>query len=298
MNEITERPCARILDVTEEQYFSDPCAVPSLSQSIAHVLLTKSPLHAWTEHPRLGNQPGNESDDDDTTALRAGKVIHKLLLGEGARVAVIQADNFRKKFAQEARDAAVAAGLVPMLERQHDELVAAAETIKANLALFGIDLEDPEGRSEVAIEWEEEGEHGPVLCRCRMDRVHLEHGLIFDVKKIRSAHPDTCGKHAVEYGYDIQDAAYRRALAKLRPELEGRIQMLYLFVEVDPPYAVYPGPLDGELRELGQQRWERAVYVWERCLRTNRWPAYTDRITPIIAPGWAMNRWMEQVATW
>ena len=45
---------ARILDVTHEQYLADPCATPSLNQSTAHVMLTKSPLHAWHQHPRLG----------------------------------------------------------------------------------------------------------------------------------------------------------------------------------------------------------------------------------------------------
>lgn len=288
------QPFARILDVSEDDYHRDPCEVPSLNQTIAHTLITESPLHAWTQHPRLGGMQ-LEREEEDTAALRAGKVIHKLLLGKGAEVAIIQADDFRKKFAQEAKKQALDSGCVPMLEHVYDEIVASVETIKGNLAAIGIEFN---GESEVAIEWHEEGEHGPVVCRGRMDHVNFDGGLILDVKKIRSAHPDTCGKHVVEYGYDIQDAAYTSAVTKLRPELEGRIQMLFLFAEIEPPYAIYPGPLDGELRELGRQRWERAYRQWEQCLRTNRWPAYTEHISPIHAPGWAVSRWMEKAQDW
>jgi hypothetical protein len=285
---------ARIIECSEEAYFADPCEVPSLSQSIANILLTESPLHAWTEHPRMGGEE-NEDGDEDTAALQAGKVIHKLLLGKGADVEIIHADNYRKKFAQEAKRLAVESGRVPMLARVYNEIVASVETIKSNLALLGINFD---GESEVAIEWAEEGIHGPVVCRGRLDHLSLGSRRILDVKKIRSAHPETCGKHAIEYGYDIQNAAYTSAVEKLRPDLAGRLEMLFLFVEVDPPYAIYPGPLDGELRELGRQRWERAVTLWEHCLRTNKWPAYTDRISPIIAPGWAMTRWMEKAQQW
>lgn len=296
----TQQPLARIIPCSEADYHADPCATPSLSKSIAKVLLAESPLHAWTIHPRFGGQVNDvDEGENDTDALKDGKIIHKLLLGKGADVEVIHADNFRTKVAQTQRDEAKAAGRVPMLARKYGDLVEAADTIKGNLhAEFGIDLDDPDGESEVAIEWTEDGVHGPIVCRCRMDRVHFSTGLIFDVKKIFSAHPDVCGKQAVEYGHDIQDAAYRRALEKLRPELAGRTEMLFINVEVKPPFAMYPGPLDGELRDLGQRRWERALFVWEECLRTGRWPAYTNRITPIQGPGWAVTRWQERLEAW
>jgi hypothetical protein len=241
----------------------------------------------------------DESSEKETAAKTRGKIIHRLLLGKGADVVVCNVDAFRSNAAKAMRDEAIAAGKVPIIARKYDEMVAAAETIKCNLMTeFGIDLGAPGGESEVAIEWYEDGVHGPVLCRCRMDRVHLDTGLILDVKSIHSADPETCGKQAVEYGRDIQDAAYRSALERLRPELSGRTQMLFLHVEIDPPYAVYPGPLDGELRELGRQRWERAVFLWEDCVKFNRWPSYTNQVTPIRAPGYAMTKWMERTQDW
>lgn len=287
-------PFARILDCDEETYHNDPCEQPSLNQSIANVMLGQSPLHAWTEHPRLGNAVNADASEDgereDTDATRGGKVIHKLLLGKGCDVEVIQADAYRTAAAKEARDAAIAAGRIPMKVRAYDKLVAAAETIRGNLALEGIDLSDPDGQSEVAIEFHEQGEHGPVLCRCRVDRIHVNRGVIWDVKKIISADGETCGKHVASYGYDVQWASNTRALAALRPELAGRIDMLFVFVEVEPPYAVRVTRPSGVMADIGLRQWEKAVLLWEQCLRTNRWPGYGGGIAQLDPPFWYVNR--------
>lgn len=286
-------PFARVIECSEDEYFRDPCAVPSLSQSIANVMLAKSPLHAWTEHPRLGNvvnEAAGEDGEKDTDATRGGKVIHKLLLGKGCDIEVIEVDAYRTKEAKALRDDAIAAGRIPMKARAYYDLVAAAETIKGNLALEGIDLSAPDGLSEVAIEWHEQGEHGPVVCRCRMDRVHINRGVIWDLKKIISADGETCGKHVASYGYDVQHASNTRALAALRPELGGRIDMLFVFMEVEPPFAVRVTRPSGVMADIGLRQWERAVFLWEQCLRTNRWPGYGGGIAQLDPPFWYVNK--------
>lgn len=274
------QPFARIIECSEDEYFADPCEVPSLSQSIAHVLVSKSPLHAWAEHPRLGklaNSDDNDAAEDDdgknTDALVAGKIIHKLLLGKGAAIEVIKADNFRTKVAKQARDDAKAAGRVPIIAHKYEAIVDAADFIREQLRAEGYTLN---GQSEVAFEWREEGEHGPVVCRCRMDHVFINDGVIFDLKKIRSAHPDTIDDHIYKYGYDIQDTAYKRALSAYRQGVEA--DMVFLFVEDKPPYAITPTRMSPAFLEIGRQRWERAIFAWERCLATNKWPKYVEGI--------------------
>ena len=291
---VQQQPLARIIECTEAEYFADPCEVPSLSQSIAHELLTKSPLHAWTIHPRLGkaanaDESNGSDEEDDTAALADGKIIHKLLLGSGAEVEVIDGfDNFKKKAAQEARDFARAMGRVPILRRKYDALVETADALRSGLEYdHGIKLD---GQSEIAFEWDEQGERGPARCRGRMDHVKIDAGIILDVKKIRSAHPDMCRKHMETYGYDIQWAAYTSALAKFRPELQGRVDMRFLFLELDPPYAITPITPSGQMREIGQTRWQRAVDLWGRCMATNRWPAYTDRTISLEPSPWFLQR--------
>lgn len=287
------QPRARILNVTLDQYFADPCPVPSLSQSIAHVLLTRSPAHAWVGHPRLG-KPVDDAEES-TEALDKGALIHAMLLGKGSDFELIRYDDYRKKAAQELRDAARSAGRVPILEYQYQELAAAAESLRRTIAGYGIEFA---GQSEVPIEWHERGHHGDVVCRGLLDHLIAERGVIYDIKKIRSADARTCSRHAIEYGYDIQHAAYTSAVTKLLPELAGRIDFVFVFIEIEPPYAVVPCRPDGALRELGERRWERATSLWEHCLRENRWPPYTANITTLEAPPWAIAQEELAAANW
>jgi len=194
---------ARLLTCTPAEYFRDPCETPSLTQSIARTLLTRSPLHAWTEHPRFGDKPRKTNGEMDT-----GKLVHSMLLDAGADLAVINADNYRTKEAQTQRDAASAAGKLPILAKDYGTLAATVEQIRMSLYAQGIALE---GDSEVAIEWRE----GETLCRGLMDHliINSRQNTIYDVKTIRSADPQSCSRHAYEYGYDIQAAAYTSAVS-------------------------------------------------------------------------------------
>jgi hypothetical protein len=276
---------ARILDVSEDEYFADPCERSSLSQSIAKTIVTESLLHAWQVHPKLGAQPRKPTD-----ATNTGHIIHKLLLGKGAAVEVLNVKEYRSNADKALRDEALAAGRIPVKAHEYEKLQMAAESIRANLAIEGVSLR---GESEVAFEFTDQGKNGPVLCRARMDHVVFEQGLIYDIKSISSAHPDQCAKHMTEYGYDIQHHVYTtRCLAQYLPERQGRIDMQFCFVEVEPPYAVTVARPSGAMRELGAARWERAKYRWERALETNHWPAYASGGAPVeLEPSpWALSK--------
>jgi len=264
------KPLARILTCSEAEYFADPCEVPSLSQSIAHTMLTKSPLHAWHQHPRLGNAPRSS-----TKAQIEGTVIHALLLGKGASgIEILSYPNYKTKAAQVKRDLVEAEGRTPVLECKYEEIVTAAETIRMRLAEQDCVFEG--GQAEVAIEWYEEGPDGPVVCRGRIDYLILgeRHAIILDPKKIVSADSITCMYHADDYGHHIQPVAYTSAVEKLRPDLVGRVQFKYPFMEIAAPYAAVVRPPSAESTWVGQQQWKRAIATWQQCLRTGVWPCY------------------------
>lgn len=269
---------ARILNVTPTEYLADPCGRPSLSASIAHTLVTRSPAHAWCQHPRLGNIA-----QDSTAATDDGSIIHRLLLGDGQEIEVVDAENFRTKAAREVRDAAIARGAVPVIKEKYVGLLDVAMELSHNLAQFGLGID---GDSEVAIEFESDG----VLCRSMLDHVFWDAAMVLDIKKIVSADPSTCSRHAYTYGYDIQHAAYSEAFTALKPELAGRLDFIFVFVELEPPYAVVPCRPDGVLVELGKRRWARAKEIWKRCLAKGEWPSYCDDITTLYAPGWAISQ--------
>lgn len=272
-------------NMSAEAYHNDPCEVPSLTQSIAHVLDSQSPLHAFTRHPKLGGVPRPH-----TKAFDMGSLSHALLLGQGKDVAVINCDDYRTKEAQAARDEARRTGRISVLSAHYEQALSISEALRHRFSERGIDLD---GKSEVVALWSESTLEGEaVQCRGMMD--HVKEPVIYDLKSCRSASLDACRRHIDSYGYAIQRAAYVSAMEQIRPEFAGRADFVFIFYELEPPFAVTPVKLSGAFRQLGERRWKRAVETWARCLRENHWPEYVDQITEIEPMPWALSNDMER----
>jgi hypothetical protein len=266
-------------------YHADPCDVPSLSASCAKKLLSESPLHAWLSHPKLGGQRSAP-----TEAMRRGSLLHALILEDGAGVVKIDADSYRTAAAKAQRDAAEAAGDVPVLASEYADAVAVADDVCVQLLAMGVCLD---GESEVGIEWREESARGPIVCRGRMDHVWLHRSVVLDLKTCDNANPATIGKRCYDLGYDVQRAAYVSALRKLRPGTDPRF--LFVFVEELPAGApqraiVQPVELDADFCAIGEKRWRRAVETWAACTESGVWPAYGEAgtVVDVSAPRWAL----------
>lgn len=278
---------AELLRISPEEYHADPAPAPSLSASIARTLLDRSPLHAHREHPKLGGERTPPSATMDRGAL-----IHRLVLGKGADLEIVDAKDWRTKAAKEARAVAHEMGRIPVLARQHAAAKKAADAILARLVDRGVELT---GESEVAIVWREAAATGDIWARGLLDHLLLDRGVIYDLKSTENAHPRACARKIVDLGYDIQAAAYDRALTALRPELVGRVRFELLFVEHEPPYDVTIARLPGVLRELGERRWLRAVEAWSGCLARDSWPGCSDGTVILEPPGWlasTMGEWL------
>ncbi len=280
----------RILDVTAEQYHADERGndgPPSLSSSLAVLLLARSPLHAWSAHPRLGGADRTSTKEQDD-----GTIIHALVLGKGIEgVRVIDGfDNFKKKAAQEAKAAAEADGKTPVLACKYADLEAKATRIRGQLASAGIPLD---GDSELAIEWTEDTASGPIACRAMIDHVRANRSHIVDLKTCRDASLEGFTKSIGSYGYDIQAATYPRALRALDSSLAGRTEFLFAAVELEAPHAMGLYNPAGDMREIGERRWLRACELWGRCMKENAWPGYGARFVGV--PRWMAIREEETI---
>ncbi len=109
---------------------------------------------------------------------------------------------------------------------------------------------------------------------------------IIDLKTTESAHPRDIRSVSWRLGYDIQAAAYVRAVEAAFPEYVGRVDVLFAFCELEKPYAVNPVSLSGEFMRLGEQRWERGRDRWTKCLMEDSWHAYEGG--SIEPPAWAL----------
>lgn len=273
-----------IPDVGLDEYYSGALTErPALSQSMAHELVSRSPKHAWAKHPRLGGHVSIPTDE-----MELGNVLDELVLGGSRRIESIPFDDYRKNDAKAARDAARAAGKIPVKAIKLIELEAVAERAKQSFRLAGVELN---GQSQVCILWESQASNGAMVqCQALLDHVIVDAGLIYDLKTADNASPQKLGAKCFALGYEIQSAAYREAFVACFPEFAGRTKFRNCFLETSWPHVTVVTEMDGEMAALGETRWRRAVDAWEECLRTDTWPAYSAprEVLRVSPPSWAM----------
>jgi hypothetical protein len=278
-----------------EEYHAGDEGQPRLSASIAHILCTTSPLHAWTAHPRLN--PHYERKEEER--FDVGKAAHSVLLEGEDNIYVVHEDSWRKTVAKEARDYARSLGKVPLLAANRDEVLAMADAVREQLVAH--EAEPPlfsDGKPEVSILWEE----GGVLCKARFDWLRDDRLAIDDLKTTsRSASPNQFSRNLFSTGADIQAAMYLRAVRSVlvtEADLWGlplpEPVFRWVVVETTPPYAISvitPGP---DVLALGDAKVAWALEEWSRCLAANSWPAYPPRIATAELPPWEESKWLER----
>lgn len=278
------------LNVPHDTYHGDPCETPSLSSSIAKVLVERSPMHAHAEHPRLGGASKHGGDDDDSAAKDRGSILDSMLFGSGPEIVRIEADDFRTKLAKEARDEARSRGAIPIIARKLDELAEVAQSMRERILDAGIELS---GHSQVTIIWKV----GNVWCRGRLDHWFPQQRLILDLKSTYDASPAGVEKSMNAYGADIQWAAYTSGMVALVPELAGLVKMRFVYSEPTAPFAVTIAEPDGTLQELGNRRWRRALSLWEVSTTSGIFPGYSKEILRVAAKPWLLTADMnDQIA--
>ena len=277
-------------EMTAALYHADPAPQPSLSSSIANMLIDKTPLHAWTWHPRLNP---NIEQDDGNAAMSKGSVAHELILGKGGGIEVLDFDDYKRKAAQEARDSAIASGLAPILAKAFQE----AETIAAS-ALQALretpdchDFDDPLARSELVMVWQD---MDGVWCRAMLDRL-TPRGIVYDVKTSGRGLDDRTLRNKFEDGFDTQPGLYLRGLETLWPEMAGRFRWRWVFAEQATPFAVRIEEAGAVALKEGAEKADYAIRRWHECMKTGLWPGYPRRIGRLDPADWTYNRWVERM---
>jgi hypothetical protein len=278
------------LDMSAKDYFADPCRPEaSLTQSIAKILNERSPAHAWLQHPAL-NPYYREDDEGYDKAKAIGNAAHKLMIGRGKEVCIIEADNFRTKDAQATRDQAAADGYVPILAKHHKAARDLVTAMRGQLDLTGCLDAFYKGHGEVVIIWQEDG----LWFRSMIDWMVSPREL-YDLKTSgRSAAPHAIPPIMVEAGWDVQAAMQERGLDILDPEGRGRRIFRFVAVENEPPFALTVHELSESVMTMGRKKLQHAVDIWRRCLEDGEWPAYPPMIHVPEYPGFKEAQWLDR----
>lgn len=275
-----------------EIYVADKLlSVPSLSSGCAHTIESTTPLHGWTDHPRLNLN--HEHDDSKTADI--GSVAHDVLLEGGTDCVVIidPADYLGQRGAvpkgwtnnaiRAARDAARAENKYPILKDDAAAVMAMVETarefIERSLLRGIFDLAE----AEATMVWQE----GPVWLRARPDLLAHDRSVIVHYKTtLASVKPRSFERIAANMGYDFAMMFYARGLAELDPQAGATAQHYILGQEQKPPYSCKLFDLKAAKASIASSRVERAIDTWARCMASGKWPDYDTTVHSIEPSPW------------
>ena len=280
--------------ITEAEYHADPAPAPSLSSTLARLLVNRSPLHAWTACPRLNP----EWEPTDRKTFDIGRAAHRAVLGAGAEYVTIPADLLSSNGAASTKEAkafiaeARAAGLTPLKEDEAEAIDRIAEATRE--ALAGMRIAFDPARSELAALAEIDG----VWCRALLDNAPADPRLpLYDFKTTTDASPDACIRAVVSYGYDVQAAHYLDTWEAATGE---RRAFRFVFVEKEPPYGVSVVQLLDEPSDeadwmlTARAKVAEARRLWRECLAADHWPGYPAQVALLGAPTYHTQRWADR----
>lgn len=267
-------------DMSEAEYHGDPVPGGSLSSTGARKLLPPG-------CPAKYKAELAEARTSSTFDL--GTAAHRLILGVGRQIVVVDAENWRTKAAQEQQKEAREAGHVPVLTADWERVNAMADALRAH-PLASAALDPARGGKPEQTLIAQDPDSG-VWLRARLDWMPDPHSairpVIFDYKTTKSAYPASFARSMYDFGYHIQAAFY----ADLYLALTG-VDAPFLFIgqEKEPPYLVSVCQPDAEAMRAGRQKVREAIDIYAACSAVDEWPGYPDAIHTISLPPWARAR--------
>lgn len=277
-------------------YIKDPATPgPSLSASLAHTLLTKSPRHVRLGHPRLNDT----WEPDATSATDLGTIVHAMLLEDDrSRLVVVNADSWSKKsdggagpVAWMARDKIRAEGKLAVLPHEMTTVEAMMTAAREQIAASELPDAFTGGHAERTMIWTDAD---GVTWRSRPDWCDDESLVYVDLKTTgASAQPDAWTRGQLQsYEFDLQGAlALRGAAALLGP---ADRKFVFAVLETEPPYGLSLVGLDPYSIEFADRKLSRAAGTWKDCLARNVWAGYPSRIVWTSPQEWAVARFEER----
>lgn len=286
MTAVTEQQLHGVIpDLPEATYH----AHPALSNSVARALLPPS-CPAIVKWERDHGRPEKRAYD-------LGHAAHAQILGVGMPVEIVHttakdgttspAEDYRTKSAQQHRDEAYAAGMVPLLATEVEQVAAMAAALRAHPWASALFDPDRGGAPEQSLFWFDEAYD--IDRRARLDWLPPTGGdgrlIVPDYKSTVSAEPRSIAKSVYNYGYFMQDVFYTDGLRALG--VAEDVAFVFVFQETRPPYLITVAECDAEAKRLGRLRVDQACEVWAECTATDTWPGYSNDVELVSLPRWA-----------
>ena len=275
-----------VYDIAAAEYF----ALDALNASTAWMVVSRSPLHAWTDSPRNPDwQSVNKRTFDVGTAAH-----HMVLRQDFWRDGIVQidAESYNTKAARTARDEAYDCGLTPILRDQYgalERMVAALEQHPQASRAF------TNGNPERSLIWRD-AETG-LLLKCRPDWIpNVLPSPFPDFKSTQDANPHTWDRRfCLDHSGLLRAAWYAEGFRNVF-EID-KPTLYYVVQEIAPPYAISIRVVehDSTVMRIGRALMRKAVWTWAQCIDSGKFPSY-PLIGRIEAPQWAADRYDVELA--
>lgn len=272
-----------------DQYVIDEVGAPvaTLNSGTANLILNRSPLHAWWNHPKLNPQ----WEQKNSEAFDLGAAMHEAFLEGKSRVVVCHYPDWRTGAARDERDDARERGLIPLLPPQALAVDLACTATEMAIATSP-DLQDlGPTLNEQTIVWQDPDTD--VWCRSRPDMMTEDKTILLSYKTTSvPAEPQSFARTIVGFGYELQAVFEMQAVTALT----GVKPTHYIWVvqETTAPFAVSLIGLHPEMEAFGLDRMDSALARWKHSLERDYWPGYPSRICYTPPPPWAVTQFEER----
>jgi len=223
-----------------------------------------------------------------------GHAAHKLVLGEGPDLEVVEGARWDTKVAKAQVAEIRERGGIPLKQAEMDQVEGMAAALRAH-PLAGPLLAPGTGLAEQSLYWTDPATG--VRCRVRPDWLKQLPGLTLavDYKSCADASPTAVSRSIRDYSYHQQDAFYIDGIqAVLAPE---QVRFVFVFQSKTAPYLITVRELQQQDRDIGRARNDRALRIYAECTATGIWPDWTGPTTEIPQigmPSWDTIRQAEE----
>lgn len=266
-------------DLSNEAYHADKT---SLSSSGARKLLPPS-CPAKFRWEQDNPQPASKTFD-------YGNAAHKLVLGNGPELVLVDADTWNTKAVKSEVSAIRAEGGIPLKQHEIDMVNAMAAAIRQHPLAAAL-LDPAYGAPEQSGFWIDRPTG--IRCRVRFDWLPSIQGgrlIIPDYKTADDASDEAMQRAIAKYGYNCQADWYETGARALGLGDESA-ELLLIAQEKKPPYLVNVIGIEFGSRVIAGAKNRRAIETFADCTRTGHWPGYADEEPNYLAlPGYAENR--------
>lgn len=276
-----ERIACMYADIDMRDYVNDELLDrPTLSSSIANVLLERSPRHAYALHPRFTRRA-----DEFSRVANFGSAVASMVFG-GPQIMVIEANAYTTKLAKESRDLALETGQLPLLAEEWQRACNVADVAREAIERLG------------ALDFEQTiiFPNGSTWCRSRPDAISKDRRLLIDLK-VTGINARECNRHFFSQGYDMQAAFMERAADSIDPDGIGKRLIVYVFVEADFPHGVVQLQVTEATMAIARRKMNAACNLFGECVETGIWPLYDETRQMTHRPSWDETSWLVREET-